>query len=185
MSNAYIAAAKREFSYCKTLGDKTLAQVPENFLFENPNDGNSLAIIVKHLSGNMLSRWTDFLTADGEKPWRNRESEFENEWNSKKEVLDSWEKGWSCVFDTLQGLKEEQLSDVIYIRNMGLTVLEAIARQQSHYAYHVGQMVFLGKYFLGNKWQSLSIPKGGSKSYNQVRFEQEKSIKHKGDDADG
>jgi hypothetical protein len=126
----------------------------------------------------MLSRWTDFLTTDGEKEWRNRDSEFENDLQSKEEVLALWNKGWKCLFTALNGLEPEQLSQIIYIRNEGHTVVEAINRQLAHYPYHVGQIVFYAKQLKNGNWESLSIPKNKSNSYNADKFSQEKSIKN-------
>src|SRR4029078_3732524 len=129
-------------------------------------ESNSIAIIVKHLWGNMLSRWTDFLTADGEKPTRDRETEFENDIKDKKELLHKWNEGWACLFNAVNSLKEEDLTTIIYIRNEGHTVTEAINRQVAHYAYHVGQIFFIGKMIKGKDWESLSIPRGKSQQFN-------------------
>ena len=126
----------------------------------------------------MLSRWTDFLTSDGEKSWRNRDAEFENSITDKAALMQQWNKGWDCFFNTLNALQPNQLSDIIYIRNEGHTVLEAINRQLAHYPYHVGQIVFCAKLLKINGWNSLSIPKNKSNSYNTEKFAQEKSIKN-------
>jgi hypothetical protein len=141
-------------------------------------DTNSIATIVKHLSGNMLSRWTDFLTSDGEKEWRNRDAEFEATIKTKEELLNVWNRGWDCFFEALNELKPEQLSTIIYIRNEGHTVIEAINRQLAHYPYHVGQIVFYAKMLKESEWTSLSIPKYKSNSYNSDKFSKEKSIKN-------
>ena len=126
----------------------------------------------------MLSRWTDFLTTDGEKEWRNRDAEFENNINSKEILIEMWEEGWKCFFNALNLLNAEDLNRIIYIRNEGHTVLEAINRQLAHYPYHVGQMVFIGKMICNEKWISLSIPKGNSSSYNKEKFSKEKHKQH-------
>lgn len=126
----------------------------------------------------MLSRWTNFLTQDGEKPWRQRDQEFIDTYKSKKELLENWQKGWKCLYDALTPLNETNLNHIIYIRNQGHTVTEAINRQMMHYAYHIGQMVFLGKLIQGNSWKSLSIPKGKSKDYNTVKFSKDKGKRH-------
>lgn len=175
----YLESAKKQFLYYKTLGEKAINQLePEQLFFAVNEDTNSIATIVKHLSGNMLSRWTDFLTTDGEKEWRNRDSEFENDLKSKVEVLAFWNKGWECLFASLDELQLEQLSQIIYIRNEGHAVIEAINRQLAHYPYHVGQIVFYAKQLKNSDWESLSIPKNKSNSYNAEKFAQEKSIKN-------
>jgi hypothetical protein len=132
----------------------------------------------------MLSRWTDFLTTDGEKEWRHRDAEFDSHLhgNDKEELLKLWNKGWDCFFDTLNSLKPEQLETIIYIRNEGHTVIEAINRQLAHYPYHVGQIVFYAKMLKQAEWESLSIPKNKSNSYNADKFGKEKSIKNFTDD---
>lgn len=176
---AYLESAKKQFLYYKTLGEKAIEQLEPEQLFVTVNeDTNSIATIVKHLSGNMLSRWTDFLNSDGEKEWRNRDAEFENDLQSKEAVLVAWNKGWECLFNALNGLQPEQLSQIIYIRNEGHTVVEAINRQLAHYPYHVGQIIFYAKQLKNSDWESLSIPKNKSKSYNADKFAQEKSIKN-------
>ncbi len=179
MQADYISSVQKQFAYYKMLGDKTIQQVPEEQLFWSPNpESNSLAVIVKHLWGNMLSRWTDFYTTDGEKEWRNREGEFEADIRTKEELLAKWEEGWACLFQIINTLQEADLERVIYIRNMGHSVVEAINRQLAHYAYHVGQMVFLGKLIQSTDWTSLSIPRGGSQAYNAAKFAQEKRRQH-------
>ena len=163
----YLKSIVFEFNRYKSMGDKTLAQLDENDILwkYNPTD-NSVALIVKHLVGNMLSRWTNFMTEDGEKKWRNRENEFEHPYATKKELLISWEKGWNCLFEALNSLNDHNLQTEIKIRNEGHTIIEAINRQLAHYAGHVGQIVYLGKMIKGNEWQSLSIPKGESTAFN-------------------
>ncbi|WP_035671023.1 DUF1572 family protein [Flavobacterium sp. 83] len=176
---AYLESAKKQFFYYKILGEKAMEQLEPDQLFQAINeDTNSIATIAKHLSGNMLSRWTEFLTSDGEKEWRNRDTEFENDLESKEALLMAWNKGWNCLFDALNGLKPEQLSQIIYIRNEGHTVVEAINRQLAHYPYHVGQIVFYAKQLKNSDWKSLSIPKNKSNSYNAEKFANEKSIKN-------
>jgi hypothetical protein len=179
MKTDYLESVKKQFEYYKLLGDKTIAQLPDDKLFWQYNqESNSIAINVKHLHGNMLSRWTDFLTTDGEKEWRNRDGEFENDLTTKEEVVKLWEDGWKCFLDTLKSLKEDDLEKIIYIRNQGHTVLEAINRQLAHYPYHVGQIVFIGKMILNEKWQSLSIPRGNSNAFNAEKFSKEKNRAH-------
>jgi len=179
----YLESAKKQFLYYKTLSEKAMEQLAPEQLFIFPNqDSNSIAAIVKHLSGNMLSRWTDFMTTDGEKEWRNRDAEFDNDLETKESILLAWNKGWDCLFDALNSLQPQQLSDIIYIRNEGHSVIEAINRQMAHYSYHVGQIVFYAKQLKDESWESLSIPKNKSISYNAGKFAQEKSIKNFTDD---
>ncbi|MFM9989349.1 DUF1572 domain-containing protein [Flavobacterium sp.] len=179
MNTTYLESIRKQFEYYKMLGDKTIDQLPDNKLFWQYNEeSNSIAIIVKHLYGNMLSRWTDFLTTDGEKEWRNRDGEFENNINSKETLIEMWDEGWKCFFNALNLLNAEDLNRIIYIRNEGHTVLEAINRQLAHYPYHVGQMVFIGKMICNENWVSLSIPKGKSNFYNAEKFSKEKHNEH-------
>ena len=178
-NSQFLESAKKQFLYYKTLGEKAIGQLEDEQLFISMNeDTNSIAQIVKHLSGNMLSRWTDFLTSDGEKDWRNRDDEFIDTYKSKAELLENWNKGWDCLFDAINPLKPEQLSDIIYIRNEGHSVVEAINRQLAHYPYHIGQMVFYAKLLKKTEWESLSIPKNKSRDYNSEKFSREKSIRN-------
>jgi len=180
---SYLESVKKHFLYYKMLGEKAMDQLEPEQLFVAVNeDTNSIATIIKHISGNMLSRWTDFLTSDGEKEWRNRDAEFENDLKSKEEVLKVWNKGWNCLENALENLKPEQLSDIIYIRNEGHTVIEAINRQLAHYPYHIGQIVFYAKQLKNSEWNSLSIPKNKSGNYNAEKFAKEKEIKNFTDD---
>lgn len=179
MQNDYLDSIKKQFEYYKLLGDKTIAQLPEEKLFWQYNEeSNSIAIIVKHLHGNMLSRWTDFLTSDGEKEWRKRDEEFENELANGDSVIKLWNEGWACLFTTLNSLTTSDLDKIVYIRNQGHTVIEAINRQLAHYPYHVGQIVFIGKMVMNESWQSLSIPRNQSKKYNDNKFLQPKQKAH-------
>jgi hypothetical protein len=178
-TTSYLESVKKQFLYYKMLGEKAMEQLEPEQLFVAVNDDtNSIAVIVKHLSGNMLSRWTDFLTTDGEKETRNRDAEFENDLHTKEEVLTSWNVGWNCFLAALDSLQPEQLSEIIYIRNEGHTVIEAINRQLAHYPYHIGQIVFYAKQLKNSEWNSLSIPKNKSNSYNATKFAQEKAIKN-------
>ncbi|MEO8533495.1 MAG: DUF1572 domain-containing protein [Flavobacterium sp.] len=182
-ADSYLESVKKQFLYYKTLGEKAMSQLEPEQLFTAINeDTNSIAAIVKHVSGNMLSRWTDFLTTDGEKEWRNRDAEFENDLQSAEEVLEAWNKGWNCFLNTLDSLKPEQLSEIIYIRNEGHTVIEAINRQLAHYPYHIGQIVFYAKQLKKDAWDSLSIPRNKSGNYNAEKFAREKEIKNFTDD---
>ncbi|WP_426430241.1 DUF1572 family protein [Winogradskyella sp. HB-48] len=177
--NSYLESSIKQFEYYKSLGDKTFEQLTfEELKREFKKDSNSISIIVKHIVGNMLSRWTNFLTEDGEKEWRQRDGEFIDSFHSKEELLNAWNRGWNCLFNAIKPIKTEDLERVIYIRNQGHTVVEAINRQMMHYAYHVGQIVFLGKLAKGENWQSHSIPKGKSKDYNQEKFAKDKGKRH-------
>jgi hypothetical protein len=177
-----ITNAIKQFEYYKSLGDKTIVQLTDDQLFVRPSAAsNSIAIIIQHMSGNMLSRWTDFLTTDGEKPWRNRDAEFDDIIIQKTELLQHWEKGWTCLFNALNSLTENDLMTIIYIRNMGQTVADGIVRQLCHYSYHVGQIVFAGK-LLNDHFENLSIAKNASSAYNAGKFAQEKTIQHFSDE---
>ena len=157
----------KRFQYYKELGDKTFAQLSDEQLFWQYNEeSNSIAVIVQHLSGNMLSRWTNFLTEDGEKDWRNRDSEFENNFKTKEEVLEFWEKGWKCLFDALNQLDEQNLNYPIYIRGEKHTVLDAVLRQLAHYPYHIGQIVYIAKMMKNDDWKTLSIARNKSDDFN-------------------
>lgn len=173
MDSDFLTSARKQFAYYKLLGEQAMAQVADEALFWQPNAAsNSIATIVKHLWGNMLSRWTDFLTTDGEKPWREREAEFDNDLRTRAEVIGKWEAGWQCLFAALDALIPTDLDHLIYIRNQGHTVTEAINRQLAHYPYHVGQIVFVARLAAGEGWQSLSIPRGNSAVYNAEKFAQ-------------
>ena len=177
--DSYLQSARKQFGYYKMLGDKTFAQLPDEKLFWQYNgNSNSIGTIVKHLWGNMRSRWTDFLTSDGEKEWRKRDAEFDNDIQSREELLQKWNEGCDCLFTALNSLGTQDLETIIYIRNQGHTVTEAINRQLAHYAYHVGQIVFLGKMLANNNWTSLSIPKGNSNQYNADKFSRPKHTGH-------
>jgi hypothetical protein len=155
------------FRYYKKLGDRAVAQCPDEGLFSTlDTESNSIAIIVKHLAGNMRSRWMDFLTTDGEKPDRNRDSEFEQPPKTRRELLDLWERGWKCVFDALEPLTDADLTRIVTIRTEPHSVMQAINRQVAHYSYHVGQIVYLARHFAGNNWQTLTIPKKKSAEFN-------------------
>lgn len=178
METGYLNGAIKQFEYYKMLGEKTFNQLPDEKLFWQPShESNSIATIVKHLWGNMMSRWTDFLDSDGEKKWRNREGEFDNDILTRQEMLDKWNEGWGVFLDTLKSLREEDLSKIIYIRNQGHSVTDAINRQLAHYPYHIGQMVYIGK-MTAPHWTSLSIPRGHSAVFNADKFLKPKQLKH-------
>jgi len=165
----------KRFKNYKELGDKTFAQLNDEDMVYQPNEqSNSIAMIVQHLHGNMLSRFTNFLTEDGEKPSRNRDKEFEEVLLTKAEVINIWNEGWACVFNTLESLQPDDLMKTIYIRTEPLVVYDALLRQLAHYPNHVGQIQYIGKMRKGAAWQSLSIPKGQSQHYN-INMEQRHS----------
>jgi hypothetical protein len=175
METDYLACALRLFEYYKLLGEKSMDQMPEEKLFWQYNEeSNSVATIVKHLSGNMLSRWTDFLTTDGEKDWRNRDSEFVNDLQTREALLARWNQGWHCLLDSLKQLNADDLQKTVYIRNEAHTVLEAINRQLAHYPYHVGQIVYIAKMVADHRWKTLSIPRGHSDDFNTQMFSKPK-----------
>jgi hypothetical protein len=157
----YLDETLMELQRLKDLADKAVAQINDRDFFATLDpESNSIAVIVKHMAGNMRSRWTDFLTSDGEKPNRNRDGEFEIEVRDSKEgLLKRWEIGWGCLFEAIGLLKPGDLDRTVQIRGKPLSVLQAINRQLSHYAYHVGQIVFLAKHFSGERWHSLSVPR--------------------------
>ncbi|MDG1158570.1 MAG: DUF1572 family protein [Flavobacteriales bacterium] len=135
----YLESSRKQFEYYKLLGEKAISQLgDEDLLWQFNPESNSISIMVKHLVGNMLSRWTNFLTEDGEKPWRQRDEEFEANINNKTALLEEWEKGWSCLFEALDSIDESNFDQLVYIRNQGHSITEAIQRQLAHYAYHVG-----------------------------------------------
>lgn len=168
INQIFLQSAIKRLSYYKELGDKTFAQLNDADFHYQPNEAsNSIAIIMQHVAGNMLSRWTDFLTSDGEKDWRNRDSEFEEQQMNKQQLLEFWEKGWQCCLGALNALQEDDLLKTIYIRGEGLSVVDAINRQLAHYPYHVGQIIYLAKIITNNNWTNLSIPKGQSDAFNK------------------
>jgi uncharacterized protein DUF1572 len=157
------------FRYYKKLGERAMAQCPDPELFTTlDKESNSIAIIVKHMAGNMRSRWRDFLTTDGEKPDRNRDTEFEEPPKTRGELLELWERGWKYLFDALEPLADADLGRTVTIRTEPHSVMQAINRQMAHYAHHIGQIVFLAKHLTTKatgKWQSLSVPRGQSKQF--------------------
>lgn len=168
VATEFLASALKRFKEYRSLGEKTFAQLETKDFFRQPNEAsNSIAVIVQHLHGNMLSRWTNFLTEDGEKSWRQREAEFESRDQTREAVLQLWNEGWGVLLQAVESLEGDDLLKTVTIRSQPLVVIDAINRQLAHYSYHVGQIVYLGRWFKGDEWQSLSIPKGGSAAYNQ------------------
>ncbi|MBS5914837.1 DUF1572 domain-containing protein [Paenibacillus macerans] len=183
VNQIYLESVEKQFLYYKTLGEKAMAQLePDQWFAAFNEDSNSIATIVKHLWGNMLSRWTDFLTSDGEKPWRNRDAEFENDILSQEELLQKWNEGWDCLLSAIRSVRPDQLTQIVYIRNEGHTVMEAINRQLAHYPYHVGQIIYAAKILKKTDWDSLSIPRNRSNQYNETKFSQDKAVKNFTDD---
>jgi uncharacterized damage-inducible protein DinB len=162
-----ITASLNEFRRYKSLGERAMAQIQDDQLqVALDPESNSIAVIVKHMAGNMRSRWMDFLTTDGEKPDRHRDSEFESPPATRAELMRRWESGWDYVFRAVEPLADADLARTIYIRTEPYSVGEAIQRQIAHYAYHVGQIVFLAKHFQSARWNSLSIPRGKSRDFD-------------------
>ena len=167
-TTSYLQDSTTLLRYYKILGEKAMAQTSDaGLLTALDPEANSIAVIVKHLSGNMISRWTDFLTSDGEKPNRDRDSEFVDPPQSRAEILAMWDSGWKVVFDSLAPLGEADLSATIRIRGEAHSVMQAIHRQVAHYAYHIGQIVFIAKHLASDRWTSLSIPRGKSAEFNR------------------
>ncbi len=165
-TTSYIKDATDVFRAYKRLGDRAMEQAPDDALFAALDaESNSIAIIVKHLAGNMRSRWTDFLTSDGEKPDRNRDAEFEAPPKTRAELAALWESGWKILFDSLTQLTDADLTRTITIRGEAHSVMQAINRNVAHTAYHVGQIVYLSKHFAGSKWTALTIPRGKSTQF--------------------
>jgi hypothetical protein len=168
VGNAFLQSAVKRLSYYKELGDKTFVQLSDADFHVKPNEtSNSIAVIIHHVAGNMLSRWTDFLTSDGEKEWRNRDKEFEEPDLTKQQLINLWQKGWDCCLGVLNSLTNDDLLKTITIRNESLMAVDAINRQLAHYPYHVGQIIYLAKIIKNADWQNLSIAKGHSDQFNQ------------------
>ncbi|MEP6465567.1 MAG: DUF1572 family protein [Parafilimonas sp.] len=170
VEEAFLQSVIKKFKAQKTLGEKTFTQlIDKDFTFRPSEESNSIAIIVQHMHGNMLSRWTNFLIEDGEKQWRERDKEFEDILSAKEDILNAWNKGWACVLDTLESLKTEDIMKTITIRSGPLLVIDAIVRQIDHYGNHVGQIVYIGKIIKDADWQTLSIAKNKSSDFNKSK----------------
>jgi hypothetical protein len=166
MTTSYIKDATDVFKYYKRLAERSMEQAPDEALIAAlDGESNSIAVIVKHMAGNMRSRWTDFLTTDGEKPDRNRDTEFETPPQTRAEILALWEAGWKCVFDALEPLTDVDMNRTVKIRSEAHSVMQAINRQVAHYSYHVGQIVFLAKHFAGGEWKAVTVPRGKSADF--------------------
>jgi hypothetical protein len=166
-TTSYLKDSITLFRHYKKLGERAMAQIPEDTLTTALDpESNSIAVIVKHLSGNMRSRWTDFLNSDGEKPTRHRDTEFETPPQTRAEIMELWEAGWTVAFEALAALTDADLDRTVLIRGERHSVMQAINRQLVHYPYHVGQIVFLAKHFASDRWTSLSVPRGKSAEYH-------------------
>ena len=167
-TTSYLEDSLTLFRYYKNLAEKAMAQVTDQQLVAVlDGEMNSIAVIVNHMAGNMRSRWTDFLSSDGEKPDRDRDAEFAALPATRQALLDLWEQGWQCVFGALEPLAEQDLGRTVTIRGEAHSVMQAINRQMAHYSYHCGQIVFLAKHFKQHDWQSLSIPRAQSAQFNR------------------
>jgi len=164
----YLETVITRLKYYKDLGEKTFEQLEEkDFHFQPNSESNSIAIIIQHLAGNMLSRFTNLLTEDGEKEWRQRDDEFEVHSFTRNQLLEMWDRGWDCCFSSIDSLSSDDLLKTIYIRKEPMSVIDAINRQLAHYSYHIGQIVYIGRLIKDKTWKSLSIPRGQSQQYNQ------------------
>lgn len=167
----FLSSIVNAFEANKRLADRAIEQVPDEKLHVALDEHtNSIAVIMKHVAGNLASRWTDFLTTDGEKPWRNRDDEFVDTFGNRAEVLKAWEKGWACLFGTLKGLRSEDLERTVTIRGEPHSVPLALARSLGHTCYHIGQIVQLARHHAGEAWDTLTIPRGGSTRFNQTHW---------------
>jgi hypothetical protein len=167
-TTSYLEDARSLFAYYKKLAERAMDQVADESLFTCiDGESNCIAIIVKHMAGNMRSRWTDFLASDGEKPGRDRDAEFEEPPATRAELLGLWESGWACLFSALEPLTDADLPRTVTIRGEAHSVMQAVNRQLAHYPHHVGQIVLLAKHFAGDRWQSLSIPRRHSAEFNR------------------
>ncbi|MBC7947535.1 MAG: DUF1572 family protein [Chitinophagaceae bacterium] len=168
LGKEFLETAIRRLKYYKDLGDKTFAQLNDaDFYFQPNSESNSIAIIIQHMTGNMLSRWTNALTEDGEKDWRRRDEEFTTHDYSKEQLIGIWEEGWNCFISALSSFQEEDLLKTIHIRQESLSLVDAINRQLAHYPYHIGQIIYVGRMIKDGEWKNLSIQKGQSQQYNQ------------------
>lgn len=179
MISEYLHNIKKQFLSYKEVADKTIKQLNEEDLHWRYNqESNSIAMLMIHVSENMLSRWTDFFTTDGEKENRDRDAEFEPQHLNAQQLKFQWEQGWNCLFEALDFLNESNFNIPIYIRNKEHTLMESITRQIAHYPYHIGQITYVGKMILNERWKTASIAKGKSKEFIQAQFEQNKKGTH-------
>jgi uncharacterized damage-inducible protein DinB len=173
LSAEFLAATINAFEANKRLADRAVAQVADGKLHQALDaNTNSIAVIMKHVAGNLISRWTDFLTADGEKPWRDRDSEFVDSFRSREELLEYWERGWECLLSALRSLTPDDLERTVTIRGEPHSVPLAIERSLGHTCYHIGQIVLLARIHAGENWETLTIPRGGSREFNAAYWGQ-------------
>lgn len=164
----FLKYMRKRFEFYKNLGDKTFEQLSDNDFFYRPSpESNSIAVIVQHMYGNMMSRFTNFLTEDGEKEWRKRDEEFEQMDAGREDLVSFWNTGWACLFNALDSLRPEDVTKTVHIRREAMSVSDALLRALAHQSYHVGQIVYLGKELKDAGWKSLSIPKGQSRQFNE------------------
>ncbi len=172
----YLKDSIESFRNYKKMAERAMAQISDDEFFEAIDaEANSIAVIVKHIAGNQKSRWTEFLTSDGEKDFRNRDTEFEMIGDTRESLLQFWESGWQTLFDALEPLTIDDFSKFIKIRGEPHTIIEAINRQLTHYAYHIGQIVLLAKHFRASEWKTLSVPRGHSAKYNKFLAEKQEA----------
>lgn len=175
MASSFLKSIRQEYLRYKTLGEQAVAQLSDDDLHWKPHAScNSVAVIMQHIAGNTLSRFTEFLTTDGEKGWRDRDAEFVEQFTDRENLLKYWEKGWTCLFDALDELTDDDLEQTVYVRNEPHSVIEALNRSMGHHAYHVGQMVHIGIQLKGDDWKTLSVPRGESKQFNEMMFAKNK-----------
>lgn len=173
IATEFVSATINAFEANKRLADRAIEQVPDDKLHAALDDNtNSIAVIVKHIAGNLISRWTDFLTTDGEKPWRNRDDEFVDSLGSRGDILQLWETGWSCLLTTLKSLKPDDLGKTITIRGEPHSVPLAMERSLGHTCYHIGQIVQVARIHAGENWKTLTIPRGGPEEFNKANWGQ-------------
>lgn len=178
-----LAGIRKQFEYYRQMVDKTVLLLSQDELNLKLNEeSNSVAMIMRHITGNLLSRFTNFFTEDGEKTWRNRDEEFADGVYDRHELITNWDKAWNVLFTTIDSIDEENIKCIIKIRNQDHTVAEAFYRQLAHYPYHIGQIIFIGKMIRNTEWQSLSIPRNKSNAYNQTKFDNPNSDTHFADD---
>ena len=176
----YLKDALASFRNYKKMAERAMAQVSDEEFFRALDaEANSIAVIVKHIAGNQKSRWTDFLTSDGEKAFRNRDTEFEMIGDTRESLMEFWETGWQTLFSAIEPLKAEDFSRFVTIRGEPHTIIEAINRQLTHYAYHVGQITFLAKHFRSSDWKTLSVPRNKSAEFNKFLAEKKDSGEEK------
>lgn len=169
----FLSAIIHAFEANKRMADRAVEQVPDDKLhIALDANTNAIAVIMKHIAGNLASRWTDFLTTDGEKPWRHRDDEFVDSFGSRAELLAAWERGWACLFQTLRGLKPPDVAKTVTIRGEPHSVPLALERSLAHTAYHIGQIVQVSRIHAGDRWNTLTIPRGGSEHYNKANWGQ-------------